>query len=116
MVVTFVHIVIPMTHNGVGGRAPTAYYETVPAHLRAMRTVHCDLDLYASWRIICYYERYGARIATPCCGWACVSALLRHIDVSMLQVVHLMRHGVTEMNVYLSTNRYGSKGFRDPML
>eukprot|EP00775_Hariotina_reticulata_P007810 gene7810-8007_t len=44
------------------------------------------------------------------------SALLRHICKSMLQVVHLMRHGVTEMNVYLSTNRYGSKGFRDPLL
>jgi hypothetical protein len=34
----------------------------------------------------------------------------------LLQIVHLMRHGVTEMNVYLSTNRYGSKGFRDPLL
>ncbi|WIA29844.1 hypothetical protein OEZ86_012314 [Tetradesmus obliquus] len=32
------------------------------------------------------------------------------------KIVHLMRHGVTEMNVYLSTNRYGSKGFRDPLL
>ncbi|KAF8073238.1 SPAC5H10.03 [Scenedesmus sp. PABB004] len=31
-------------------------------------------------------------------------------------VLHLLRHGVTEMNVHLSTHRYGSRGFRDPLL
>jgi len=28
---------------------------------------------------------------------------------------HLIRHGVTHMNVYLTKNPYGSRGFRDPL-
>ena len=29
--------------------------------------------------------------------------------------IHLIRHGVTHMNMYLTKNPYGSRGFRDPL-
>lgn len=32
------------------------------------------------------------------------------------KVLHLMRHGQTVMNVYLSHNPYGSPGFKDPLM
>ena len=32
------------------------------------------------------------------------------------KVLHLMRHGQTAMNVYLSHNPYGSPGFEDPLM
>ena len=32
------------------------------------------------------------------------------------QVIHLMRHGITEMNVHLTKFPYGSRGFKDPLL
>lgn len=31
------------------------------------------------------------------------------------KIIHLVRHGVTHMNEYLSKNPYGSRGFRDPL-
>jgi hypothetical protein len=40
--------------------------------------------------------------------------------VLLLQVLYLMRHGITEMNEYLARDEpqsvYGSKHFRDPLL
>lgn len=36
--------------------------------------------------------------------------------LASMQVVHFMRHGITEMNVYLSKNPYRSWGFKDPLL
>lgn len=32
------------------------------------------------------------------------------------QTLHLMRHGTTEMNEYLSMYRYDAENFSDPML
>lgn len=32
------------------------------------------------------------------------------------QVLHLMRHGVTEMNEYLAQHRYDGDDFKDPMM
>jgi broad specificity phosphatase PhoE len=32
------------------------------------------------------------------------------------EVLHLVRHGQTEMNVYLGHSPYGSPGFRDPLM
>ena len=29
--------------------------------------------------------------------------------------IHLVRHGVTHMNVYLTKNPYGGRGFEDPL-
>jgi len=31
------------------------------------------------------------------------------------KVIHTMRHGTTEMNIYLTKNPYGSMGFKDPL-
>ena len=39
-----------------------------------------------------------------------------HDTGSLTQVVHLMRHGITEMNVHLTKNPYGGKGFKDPLM
>lgn len=34
----------------------------------------------------------------------------------LVSAVHLMRHGLTDMNVYLRKNIYGSPSFKDPMM
>ncbi len=33
-----------------------------------------------------------------------------------LQVIHCMRHGITEMNEYLSLHRYDAEDFKDPLM
>jgi hypothetical protein len=40
----------------------------------------------------------------------------RNLRLLIPQVMHLMRHGITEMNVHLSRNPYGAKGFKDPLM
>lgn len=58
---------------------------------------------------LCGYH-HPMRFSTQQTQSTCVHAL------ASMQVVHFMRHGITEMNVYLSKNPYKSWGFKDPLL